>query len=621
MKKIYWIIAVILFSFIILSNTSYAYTCTGTQPPLEGNWLISDKTTCSCLDPKEHIDINGDILVYRNGNFTLINCSIYLKKIDAKFVVNDTASLTVDGTDFCCVWDWQSKSSKIISDYVFILNLTGFSRNSIKDYIIARSIPYIGSDPAEKVLGGHSTNHIHSYGYESEMTFTDYSKNYIYYHGLGDFWLGERDKVTNPILTFYEAGSLSEFSVLSNATIKGELGWGRKDDCGILQPIWSWASEAYVTRNFPILVRNLDESPVAEASVILYNPDGTIEWEGTTNSTGYAELIAVFNEYSGPNRRNLIVKKGDYYSSINIEFESRSVTGDIPAIIIKPCSGSLSSALSPNPSDIDEKITAITNEVNYCYGGKIYVKEGSCSGTEKCSCELTLPFDYYVSHSCPTKFYVSECECSFTAPNTEGTYIYYACIDMNDNGVFDEGESTSATLTVKFPKKKNGEPCSSNDECESGHCVHNICRPTDPYCGDGFCDIEENKCTCSNDCGSCSGSCGNCGTYVCVDSICQCTNDRKANEESCSSDPECCSNYCSNNKCSIRPSPSGGGGPVGSLCGNGRCESGEDSISCPQDCPGIDIEWLRKGIDDLIKDIGNFINSIVEALREWGILK
>ncbi len=50
---------------------------------------------------------------------------------------------------------------------------------------------------------------------------------------------------------------------------------------------------------------------------------------------------------------------------------------------------------------------------------------------------------------------------------------------------------------------KEGESCDSNSECSSGHCVHNICRASSTYCGDGFCDSGEDCSSCSADCGIC----------------------------------------------------------------------------------------------------------------------
>ncbi|MBL7170027.1 MAG: hypothetical protein ISS48_03335 [Candidatus Aenigmarchaeota archaeon] len=50
----------------------------------------------------------------------------------------------------------------------------------------------------------------------------------------------------------------------------------------------------------------------------------------------------------------------------------------------------------------------------------------------------------------------------------------------------------------------NGESCTEDIECQSGYCVHDVCRSSDPYCGDSHCDSGESCSSCSSDCGSCS---------------------------------------------------------------------------------------------------------------------
>jgi hypothetical protein len=50
----------------------------------------------------------------------------------------------------------------------------------------------------------------------------------------------------------------------------------------------------------------------------------------------------------------------------------------------------------------------------------------------------------------------------------------------------------------------DGSSCTQNEQCSSNHCVHNVCRATDPYDGDGYCDAGEN-CANSIDCPCSSG--------------------------------------------------------------------------------------------------------------------
>ena len=68
-------------------------------------------------------------------------------------------------------------------------------------------------------------------------------------------------------------------------------------------------------------------------------------------------------------------------------------------------------------------------------------------------------------------------------------------------------------------------------------------------CGNGFCDVQENKCNCPSDCGSCSGRCaGDCTQFKCTPEGCSCT-----------TIPNC--------------------------CGNGACEKPENFFTCSADCP------------------------------------
>jgi hypothetical protein len=51
----------------------------------------------------------------------------------------------------------------------------------------------------------------------------------------------------------------------------------------------------------------------------------------------------------------------------------------------------------------------------------------------------------------------------------------------------------------------DGESCNSSSQCFSGYCVHNVCRVSLSYCGDGYCDIGESNANCPSDCGVTGG--------------------------------------------------------------------------------------------------------------------
>lgn len=48
----------------------------------------------------------------------------------------------------------------------------------------------------------------------------------------------------------------------------------------------------------------------------------------------------------------------------------------------------------------------------------------------------------------------------------------------------------------------DGAGCERDTQC-NGTCVHGVCRPTDPYHGDGWCDEGEDCWTAPGDCGQC----------------------------------------------------------------------------------------------------------------------
>lgn len=57
----------------------------------------------------------------------------------------------------------------------------------------------------------------------------------------------------------------------------------------------------------------------------------------------------------------------------------------------------------------------------------------------------------------------------------------------------------------------DGSGCAYNSGCSSNLCVHNVCRSSNPFCGDGFCDSGE---SCSSDNSACSS--GQACTNGCV---------------------------------------------------------------------------------------------------------
>jgi len=122
--------------------------------------------------------------------------------------------------------------------------------------------------------------------------------------------------------------------------------------------------------------------------------------------------------------------------------------------------------------------------------------------------------------------------------------------------------------------KCNGEFCSLNGDCASSHCVHGICRATDPYCGDSYCDTGEN---CPSDNASCTDN--KCYEPTCVNGCGQTAVALNGTDEACTSTSGCGSPPCkcdgSGNCTSVAPTY---------YCGDGNCSTNEN-CSC-SDCEG-----------------------------------
>ncbi|HIA02450.1 MAG TPA: hypothetical protein EYN66_11145 [Myxococcales bacterium] len=128
----------------------------------------------------------------------------------------------------------------------------------------------------------------------------------------------------------------------------------------------------------------------------------------------------------------------------------------------------------------------------------------------------------------------------------------------------------------------------------------NGCFPgSNAVCGNGNCEPGENPDNCPKDCdsGPFVGSCeGKCGTWV-DGAPCQCI-------EKCADLGNCCSDYaklcsdvppkpvCGNGKCEMGENPDNcpkdcGDVPPKPACGNGKCEMGENPDNCPKDCGDV----------------------------------
>jgi len=122
-----------------------------------------------------------------------------------------------------------------------------------------------------------------------------------------------------------------------------------------------------------------------------------------------------------------------------------------PTTQLSPCEGLIHLTLSPNHGYAGDTITASVSGLKSegCLSKRIYIKESSCKGLQYCSC---------MPNSIATESY--GCVCTFRAPmppyfpgkesSRQAVFTYYACADLNDNGIFEEvlGEQDYTNLIV-----------------------------------------------------------------------------------------------------------------------------------------------------------------------------
>ncbi len=145
----------------------------------------------------------------------------------------------------------------------------------------------------------------------------------------------------------------------------------------------------------------------------------------TACETGQSYSIEVCADRAGPNGAVAGTGQTVIESIETNNCKTQSLT--CPA-----CGGAVSLALSPNPANPSVTITATVSGLSICEDTTARIREGSCSGTQKCTCSISG----------------SGCSCTFTGPAS--TTTYYACVDKNADGDYsDAGESDSEILTVQ----------------------------------------------------------------------------------------------------------------------------------------------------------------------------
>jgi len=193
--------------------------------------------------------------------------------------------------------------------------------------------------------------------------------------------------------------------------------------------------------------------------------------------------------------------------------------------------------------------------------------DGVCDFTEGCG---TCPDDCGTccgNGLCEALFAEDSCSCPVDCPDDPDSCSACECGGLGGNCWCDELCHLSDSCCWNACADCDGCPPECGDgECEEGEDCQSCPGDCGECCGNGICDAKykENSCSCLEDCLDDPNSCSAC---ECGDTggNCQCDAD-------CVQQGNCCPNACG--LCGACPA----------VCGNGKCEYGEDCEGCPLDC-------------------------------------
>lgn len=332
----------------------------------------------------------------------------------------------------------------------------------------------------------------------------------------------------------------------------------------------------------------------------------------------------------GPVCGNKVCEKGEDAFSCPIDCSGGPVCGD------GQCQGSEpetcpEDCLTPGPV-CGNKVCEKGESPNSCPSDcakPAFCGDGICSGNESPdNCPQDCGGDPLTcaKEKCPKEFAtcVSDSACAkliacFAGCNDDA--CYEKCFDQAPDGAL----PAFMPLAQCAEKQCNGggpvcgdgvcEPGETAQQCPSdcvvpGSCGDGICGPNESpqscpkdcvgpsLCGNGKCDAGESAATCPSDCGTTPG-----GLLACAKQNCEKTYSACSDSAACSKALDCigkCKDTSCMNSCAAQNTGalqlllplaqcaqqagclSGGGG--GAVCGNGKCEAGENPQSCPKDC-------------------------------------
>jgi len=158
----------------------------------------------------------------------------------------------------------------------------------------------------------------------------------------------------------------------------------------------------YLERDGKLIASGVQEISLSQTLGIPGTFNYTAYWPGNENYTGSSKSIMIEV----------------------IEKEKKKMEEEI-------CRGNVSLDFVPSQANVNMTITAQVYGLHDCYNLVAFVKENSCEGPSICECNVSD----------------SGCSCEFNVTEA-GNYTYFACVDIDEDGVYEIGETYSKVLNV-----------------------------------------------------------------------------------------------------------------------------------------------------------------------------
>jgi hypothetical protein len=203
--------------------------------------------------------------------------------------------------------------------------------------------------------------------------------------------------------------------------------------------------------------------------------------------------------------------------------------------------------------------------------------DGTCDAGETTA---NCPGDCPAGGTDPTACLQSKCAAEYQACGTDQACVTLAscvgkCSSGSDTACINPCAQTAGQAAVDEYNAIG--KCGQANGCFGG--------TTTGSCGDGTCGAGETKTSCPADCGStpagnvCDAGC-NSSTAVGAAAKCYCDSQCQQFGDCCNADGSAQAASCAGSTCTAC-----NGGGTNPICGNGTCDAGETSTTCPPDCP------------------------------------